>query len=69
MEHRPRLGPAPTGGEADGALGGSTGDRRPYKEVEHADHKHASPVAILKELRQLEDDISEGLSKLEEMLG
>jgi len=40
-----------------------------YKEVEHADHKHASPVAILKELRQLEDDISEGLSKLEEMLG
>jgi type I restriction enzyme M protein len=40
-----------------------------YKEVEHAEQEHASPAAILKELRALEEDISEGLDKLEEMLG
>jgi type I restriction enzyme M protein len=40
-----------------------------YKEVEHVEQEHASPASILKELRVLEDDISEGLAKLEEMLG
>ncbi len=40
-----------------------------YSEIGHADQKYASPRAILKELRQLEEEISEGLSKLEEILG
>jgi type I restriction enzyme M protein len=40
-----------------------------YKKVEHAEQEHASPVAILQELRLLEEEISEGIGKLEEMLG
>jgi type I restriction enzyme M protein len=40
-----------------------------YKEVENDAQEHASPAAILRELRTLEEDISDGLSKLEEMLG
>jgi type I restriction enzyme M protein len=40
-----------------------------YKKVEHAEREHVSPIAILKELRVLEKEISEGLGKLEEMLG
>jgi type I restriction enzyme M protein len=40
-----------------------------YKEVEHAEEDHASPAAILKELHALERDISDGLSRLEEMAG
>jgi len=40
-----------------------------YKEVEHEDLQHALPAAILKTLRVLEAEISEGVGKLEEMLG
>jgi type I restriction enzyme M protein len=40
-----------------------------YKEVEHEVQEHASPVEIIRELRSIEVEISEGLSKLEEMLG
>lgn len=40
-----------------------------YKEVEHEEQEHAAPAAIIRELRQLEAEISEGLTKLEEMLG
>jgi type I restriction enzyme M protein len=40
-----------------------------YKEVEHVAQEHASPAAILGELREIEEKISEGLGKLEEMLG
>ena len=40
-----------------------------YKEIEHAEQAHASPTEILKELRRLEAEISEGLTALEEMLG
>ena len=39
-----------------------------YKEVEHEEEEHASPAAIVRELRALEEEISEGLSTLEEML-
>ena len=39
-----------------------------YKEVEHEEEEHASPAAIVTELRALEEDISEGLCTLEEML-
>jgi type I restriction enzyme M protein len=40
-----------------------------YKLVEHAEVEHESPAAIIAELRKLEDEISEGLTKLEAMLG
>ncbi len=40
-----------------------------YKLVEHAEQTHDSPAVIITELRQLESEISEGLSKLEAMLG
>jgi type I restriction enzyme M protein len=40
-----------------------------YKQVEHAEVTHESPIAIITELRKLEDEISEGLTKLEAMLG
>lgn len=40
-----------------------------YKKVEHAEVTHDSPADIIKELRQLEAEISDGLTKLEAMLG
>jgi type I restriction enzyme M protein len=40
-----------------------------YKKVEHAEVEHQSPAAIIADLRKLEDEISEGLTKLEAMLG
>jgi type I restriction enzyme M protein len=40
-----------------------------YKQVEHEEVKHESPSAIIADLRKLEDEISEGLTKLEAMLG
>jgi type I restriction enzyme M protein len=40
-----------------------------YKEVEHTEREHASPAVVLKELRALEVEISEGLGRLEEILG
>lgn len=39
-----------------------------YKQVEHDEQEHASPAKILNELRALEEEISNGLSILEEML-
>lgn len=40
-----------------------------YKEVEHEEIEYEKPSVIIKELRGLEKDISNGLAKLEEMLG
>jgi type I restriction enzyme M protein len=40
-----------------------------YKVVEHAEQSHDSPAAIIADLRKLETEISEGLTKLEAMLG
>jgi type I restriction enzyme M protein len=40
-----------------------------YKQVEHEEVTHESPAAIIAELRKLEDEISEGLTTLEAMLG
>jgi len=40
-----------------------------YKEVEHEEVEHDSPDDIIKELRSLEQEISDGLTKLEAMLG
>jgi type I restriction enzyme M protein len=40
-----------------------------YKEVEHEVIEHASPAEIIAELRAIEEEISEGMTKLEEMVG
>ena len=40
-----------------------------YKEVEHEEVEHQSPAEIIAELKRLEAEISEGLTKLEEMVG
>lgn len=40
-----------------------------YREVEHEEQKHEAPADIIRELRGLEREISEGLTKLEAMLG
>jgi type I restriction enzyme M protein len=39
-----------------------------YKEVEHDEVEHESPVAILADLRQIEAEIAEGMKRLEGML-
>jgi type I restriction enzyme M protein len=39
-----------------------------YKEVEHEEREHPSATIILRELRKLEAEISEGLRELEEMM-
>lgn len=39
-----------------------------YKEVEHEEVEHESPAAIIAELRAIEEEIAEGLDRLEEML-
>ena len=39
-----------------------------YKETDHVELDHASPATIISELRQLEEEISDGLGKLEEMI-
>lgn len=40
-----------------------------YKEIEHEEQHHDAPNDIIRELRGLEKQISEGLTKLEAMLG
>ncbi|WP_372921712.1 N-6 DNA methylase [Roseovarius sp.] len=40
-----------------------------YKEIELEEVEHQSPAEIIADLRALEDEISEGLDRLEEMLG
>jgi type I restriction enzyme M protein len=40
-----------------------------YKEIEHEDITHESPVAILANLRRIETEIAEGMKRLEEILG
>jgi type I restriction enzyme M protein len=40
-----------------------------YKEIEHDDVEHEDPRAIILELREIEAEISKGLTRLEEMLG
>jgi len=39
-----------------------------YKEIEHEEVDHATPAAIIAELRALEAEIAEGLDRLEQML-
>ena len=52
-----------------GATGGYDLSLNRYKEVEHEEQNHAAPADIIRELRELEEEISNGLTRLEEMLG
>jgi len=40
-----------------------------YREVVHAEVAHESPAAILADLRRIEAEIAEGMTRLEEMVG
>lgn len=40
-----------------------------YKDVEHTEVEHESPAAIFADLRRIEAEITEGMTRLEEMLG
>lgn len=40
-----------------------------YREIEHEEVVHESPAAILADLRRLEAEIAEGMTRLEEMVG
>ena len=40
-----------------------------YKEIEHEEIEYPAPAKIIAELRGLEQEISDGLTKLEELLG
>jgi type I restriction enzyme M protein len=40
-----------------------------YKEVEHEEVAHETPAAILADLRRIEAEIAEGMTRLEEMVG
>jgi type I restriction enzyme M protein len=40
-----------------------------YKQVEHEEVEHASPAAILANLRRIEAEIADGMRRLEEMVG
>ncbi len=40
-----------------------------YKEIEHEEVEHQSPAEIIADLRALETEITEGLDRLEDMLG
>ena len=40
-----------------------------YKEAEHVEIEHQAPAEIIIELRSIEAEITEGLDRLEEMLG
>jgi type I restriction enzyme M protein len=40
-----------------------------YKEVEHEHVEHDAQKDIIRELREIEEEISAGLTRLEEMLG
>lgn len=40
-----------------------------YKEILHEEVEHQSPAEIIADLRALETEITEGLDRLEDMLG
>jgi type I restriction enzyme M protein len=50
------------------ATGGYDLSLNRYKEVEHEEQQHDAPADIIRELRGLEKEISDGLTKLEAML-
>jgi type I restriction enzyme M protein len=67
---RPRTAQSFCVAKADIAQGGAYDlSINRYKETEHEAVEHASPAEIIAELRWLEEEIAEGLAKLEEIVG
>jgi type I restriction enzyme M protein len=40
-----------------------------YREVEHSEVSHENPAAIIADLRRIEIEIAEGMTRLAEMVG
>ncbi len=55
--------------KADIAAAGYDLSLNRYREAEHEEVAHESPAAILADLRRMEADITEGMKRLEEMVG
>jgi type I restriction enzyme M protein len=66
---RPRTAQSFCVPKADIAAAGYDLSLNRYKEVEHEDVAHDSPAAILADLRRIEAEIAEGMTRLEEMVG
>ena len=66
---RPRTAQSFCVDKADIAAAGYDLSLNRYREVEHAEVEHDSPAEILADLRRIEAEISEGMARLEEMLG
>jgi type I restriction enzyme M protein len=66
---RPRTAQSFCVPKADIAVAGYDLSLNRYREVEHEDIAHESPVATLAELRRIEAEIAEGMKRLEEMVG
>jgi type I restriction enzyme M protein len=66
---RPRTAQSFCVPKADIAAAGYDLSLNHYKEVEHEEVAHESPAAILADLRRIEAEITEGMKRLEEMVG
>jgi type I restriction enzyme M protein len=66
---RPRTAQSFCVPKADIAAAGYDLSLNRYREVEHEEVEHESPAAILADLRRLEAEIAEGMTRLEEMVG
>jgi type I restriction enzyme M protein len=66
---RPRTAQSFCVPKADIAAAGYDLSLNRYKEIEHEDIEHESPAAILADLRRIEAEIAEGMTRLEEMVG
>jgi type I restriction enzyme M protein len=55
--------------KADIAAAGYDLSPNRYKEIEHEEVAHENPAAILADLRRIEAEIAEGMTRLEEMVG
>ncbi|EJW11610.1 Type I restriction-modification system, DNA-methyltransferase subunit M [Rhodovulum sp. PH10] len=66
---RPRTAQSFCVPKADIAAAGYDLSLNRYREIEHEEVLHESPAAILADLRRIEAEISEGMTRLEEMLG
>ena len=69
-EHeRPRTAQSFCVPRADIAAAGYDLSLNRYREVEHEEVEHDTPAEILANLRRIEEEIAEGMARLEEMLG
>jgi type I restriction enzyme M protein len=66
---RPRTAQSFTVSKADIAAAGYDLSLNRYKQTTHVEQNHEAPADIIRELKTLEDEIANGLKKLEAMLG